>query len=110
MSQPLSSARFNGRGEAWRSGDADLRVWIPPPSAETGFRRVGCRLASINRDRYRGVRARARSMFESNFPVDGASCDYATLWNALKRIAAGASTDEQTQLFKATAPRIYRLD
>jgi len=52
----------------------------------------------------------SRAMFESNFPVDGASCDYRTLWNALKRIAAGASADEKAQLFKATARRVYKLD
>jgi predicted TIM-barrel fold metal-dependent hydrolase len=51
-----------------------------------------------------------RSMFESNFPVDRASCDYATLWNALKRIAASASADEKALLFKDTARQFYRLD
>ena len=50
-----------------------------------------------------------RGMFESNFPVDRASCDYATLWNALKRLAAGASADEKAALFKGTARRFYRL-
>jgi predicted TIM-barrel fold metal-dependent hydrolase len=29
-------------------------------------------------------------MFESNFPVDKVSCSYAALWNAFKRLAAGA--------------------
>lgn len=51
-----------------------------------------------------------RGMFESNFPVDRVSCDYAVLWNALKRICAGASADEKAQLFKGTARRFYRLD
>jgi len=51
-----------------------------------------------------------RGMFESNFPVDGASCDYATLWNALKRVAAGASADEKARLFRDNARRFYRLD
>ena len=51
-----------------------------------------------------------RGMFESNFPVDGASCDYATLWNALKRVAAGASAAEKAALFKDNARRFYRLD
>ena len=51
-----------------------------------------------------------RGMFESNFPVDGASCDYATLWNALKRVAAGCSSDEKAALFKANARQFYRLD
>jgi predicted TIM-barrel fold metal-dependent hydrolase len=51
-----------------------------------------------------------RGMFESNFPVDGVSCDYATLWNALKRVAAGCSADEKAALFKANARKFYRLD
>jgi L-fuconolactonase len=52
----------------------------------------------------------SRGMFESNFPVDGASCDYAGLWNALKRVAAGASAAEKAALFKDNARRFYRLD
>jgi predicted TIM-barrel fold metal-dependent hydrolase len=51
-----------------------------------------------------------RCMFESNFPVDLYSCSYAVLWNALKRIAAGASADENAALFSDTAARVYRLD
>jgi predicted TIM-barrel fold metal-dependent hydrolase len=48
-------------------------------------------------------------MFESNFPVDGASCSYAVLWNAFKRIAADASPVEKAALFHDTAVRGYRL-
>lgn len=51
-----------------------------------------------------------RCMFESNFPVDMGSCDYATLWNAFKRLAAGASTAEKAALFSETAKRVYRLE
>jgi predicted TIM-barrel fold metal-dependent hydrolase len=51
----------------------------------------------------------ARCMFESNFPVDSLSCDYATLWNAFKRLAARYSADEKTALFSGTAKRMYRL-
>ena len=50
-----------------------------------------------------------RCMFESNFPVDKASCSYAVLWNAFKRIAAGFSEDEKSALFHDTAARVYRL-
>ena len=50
-----------------------------------------------------------RCMFESNFPVDGWGCDYATLWNAFKRIAGGASAEEKALLFAGTAKRVYRL-
>ena len=51
-----------------------------------------------------------RCMFESNFPVDRWGADYAALWNAFKRIAAGASADEKAALFSGTATRFYRLD
>jgi predicted TIM-barrel fold metal-dependent hydrolase len=50
-----------------------------------------------------------RCMFESNVPVDRGSCDYATLWNAFKLVAAGASEAEKTALFSGTAARVYRL-
>jgi L-fuconolactonase len=50
-----------------------------------------------------------RCMFESNFPVDLGSCSYATLWNAMKRIASGASAEEKTALFSGTAIKAYRL-
>jgi predicted TIM-barrel fold metal-dependent hydrolase len=51
-----------------------------------------------------------RCMFESNFPVDKMGIGYAALWNALKRIAAGASAADKLALFSGTARRAYRLD
>lgn len=50
-----------------------------------------------------------RCMFESNFPVDKGMCSYPVLWNAFKRIAAAASTDEKADLFHRTAARFYSL-
>jgi L-fuconolactonase len=50
-----------------------------------------------------------RSMFESNFPPDGASSSYPILWNAFKRLAAGYSPSEKAMLFGGTAKRVYRL-
>jgi predicted TIM-barrel fold metal-dependent hydrolase len=50
-----------------------------------------------------------RCMFESNFPVDKGMCSYPVLWNAFKRIAAGASAAEKAALFHDTAARFYRL-
>lgn len=50
-----------------------------------------------------------RCMFESNFPVDRGGASYATLWNAFKRIASGASAEEKAALFSGTATRVYRL-
>jgi predicted TIM-barrel fold metal-dependent hydrolase len=52
----------------------------------------------------------SRCMFESNFPVEKMGIGYVALWNAFKRIAAGASADEKLALFSGTARRAYRLD
>jgi predicted TIM-barrel fold metal-dependent hydrolase len=50
-----------------------------------------------------------RCMFESNFPVDKLGSGYRVLWNAYKRMVAGASAGEKAALFSGTARRIYRL-
>jgi L-fuconolactonase len=50
-----------------------------------------------------------RCMFESNFPVEKMGIGWAALWNAFKRIAARASSDEKRALFHDTAQRVYRL-
>jgi L-fuconolactonase len=50
-----------------------------------------------------------RCMFESNFPIDSGACSYPVLWNAFKRLSAGASGAEKTALFSGTATRVYRL-
>jgi predicted TIM-barrel fold metal-dependent hydrolase len=51
-----------------------------------------------------------RCMMESNYPPDGRSAGFVPLWNALKHIVRGASPDEKSALFSATAARVYRLD
>ncbi len=50
-----------------------------------------------------------RCMFESNFPPDRVSGSYGTVWNALKRTAAGSSAEEKKHLFSDTARRTYRI-
>jgi L-fuconolactonase len=52
----------------------------------------------------------ARSMFESNFPVQKRWSSYQTTWNAFKRIASGATDGEKRDLFAGAAMRAYRLD
>jgi len=52
----------------------------------------------------------ARCMFESNFPVDGVSYGYGTLWNAFKRLTGDLSAGEQDALFRGTAARVYHID
>jgi len=51
-----------------------------------------------------------RGVFESNFPVDGVSCSYHTLWNAFKRVAKGASARDKALLFRDNAVKFYRLN
>ncbi|MCB2089601.1 MAG: amidohydrolase family protein [Sphingomonadaceae bacterium] len=51
-----------------------------------------------------------RCMFESNYPVDNWGADYAVLWNAFKRLSAGASADEKAALFAGTAARFYDIE
>ncbi len=51
-----------------------------------------------------------RCLFGSNFPVDKGACSYRALWNAFKRITAGASAAEKTALFSGTAEALYRLN
>ena len=51
-----------------------------------------------------------RAMFESNYPVDKWAGSYVTLWNALKRLASGASAEEKHALFAGTAARVYRVE
>ena len=50
-----------------------------------------------------------RCMFESNFPVDRSAAGYGVVWNAFKRLAAGASAEDKHWLFKETAAKVYRL-
>ena len=50
-----------------------------------------------------------RGMFESNFPVDKGSCSYPAVWNAFKRVAAGATAEVKADLFSRTAAKFYRL-
>ena len=50
-----------------------------------------------------------RCMFESNFPVDKASCSYTVLWNFFKRMTHGFSESERKALFCKTAERVYRI-
>ncbi len=51
----------------------------------------------------------ARALFESNFPPDGRSCSYRTLWNAFKRIAEPYDQAERDRLFHDTAAEVYDL-
>ena len=51
----------------------------------------------------------ARSMFESNFPVDKPSYSYQVFWNACKLMTKEVGRSERAELFAGTATRFYRL-
>ena len=51
----------------------------------------------------------ARSMFASNFPVDGLCIGYRALFDAFKTFVADRPAAEQRALFHGTAARIYRI-
>lgn len=50
-----------------------------------------------------------RCMFESNFPPDGFSFSYNTVWNVFKHVTKGFSNGERNALFHDTAVKIYRI-
>jgi len=50
-----------------------------------------------------------RCMFESNFPVDRASCSYHVLWNAFKRVSREYSDSDRAKLFHDNACRFYKI-
>lgn len=51
-----------------------------------------------------------RAMFESNYPVDRWGASYPVLWNAFKRLAAGACAADKRALFAGTAARVYGIE
>lgn len=99
---PNVSVKLGGRtltmsGFGWHKRDA------PPGSAE---------LAEAMGPYYRAcidLFGPARCMFESDFPVDRASCSYAVLWNAFKRLSREYSAADRSALLCDTAVRVYRL-
>ena len=96
------------RREDRRHRDADQRVRLSKARSSGDVRRTGCRSGDYYRHAI-DVFGPDRCMFESNFPVDKASCSYRTLWNSFKKIAACASKAEKAALFHDTAARAYRL-
>ena len=95
--------------EAGRHDDAGGAVRLRGGRAADLLGGSGRAVAALYGDLHRAVRRRHRCMFESNFPVEKMGIGWVALWNAFKRIAAGASADEKRALFHDTAQRIYRL-
>ncbi|MDP3896351.1 MAG: amidohydrolase family protein [Mesorhizobium sp.] len=82
--------------------DAHLRE--RPPSSEEFLAERGAYFRHAI-----GLFGAARCMFESNFPVDGASIGYRTLWNAYKILAAEHGSEDRRALLGETARKTYRI-
>jgi predicted TIM-barrel fold metal-dependent hydrolase len=130
MGGPLGYGRYGGRQDEvfriWRAGIAEL-ARCPNVSIKLGG--IMMRLAAYDYGkqptpppsetlaRLWGPYASTcielfgpdRCMVESNFPVEKMGVSYGSLWNTLKRIAAGASPTEKAAIFSGTANRVYRL-
>lgn len=128
---PLGLGSYAGRHDdrfaAWKAAIEDLATCPNVTVKLGGLAMPFCALGELGPD-HRTTAARlaalfrpyvetciaafgpARAMFESNFPVDRWGADYATLWNAFKLIAKGASADEKRDLFAGAAARFYRVE
>jgi L-fuconolactonase len=51
-----------------------------------------------------------RCMMESNFPIDGRTCGFVPLWNALKHITRDYTPEEKAAMYHGTAARIYKIE
>jgi len=100
---PNVSVKLGGLGMAICGFDFHKRETLPGSEELAGAWRpyLECCIAAFGHE---------RAMFESNFPVDGVSCTYPTLWNAFKRVTQGASRDEKAWLYQNSARAFYRLD
>ncbi len=102
---PHPNLRVKLGGLAMRVGGFDFDAWPEAPSSAA--------LAEAWRPTIETtieLFGATRCMFESNFPVDKGMCSYGTLWNAFKRLTAGASAEERQALFSGTACDTYRLE
>ena len=121
------AGRHDDRFAAWRAAIGDLATCPNVTVKLGGLAMPFCALGELGPD-HRTTAARladlfrpyvetciaafgpARAMFESNFPVDRWGADYATLWNAFKLVARGASADEKRDLFAGAAARFYKVE
>ncbi len=93
----LGGIQMERNGFGWHERDE-------PPSSDE--------LIEVNRPWYEHAMQEFgpdRCMFESNFPVDRASCSYTVLYNQFKKLCAGFPTDERIAMLHDTAARAYRL-
>ncbi|SCW94244.1 Predicted metal-dependent hydrolase, TIM-barrel fold [Sphingobium faniae] len=128
VGMPLSLGGYGARPQAvratWESGMAALAqcpnvhiklggltmpTTLPGSEANTRTSDGACAAISPWMNPVIALFGPDRCLFESNFPVEKRDCDYRTLWNALKKIAAGHGDDAARAMLADNALRLYGI-
>ncbi|SLN75379.1 amidohydrolase family protein [Roseisalinus antarcticus] len=102
--------------EGWATWKAGLRLLAANPNVTIKISGLGMRDAGWTTEAIRPIVYEVldafgpdRSMFASNFPVDGQHAGYARIWQAFDDITAAMTSTERDRLFHGTAREVYRL-
>jgi len=114
---------LNHTGFPWDRGDAGLALWRRGMKALAACEQVYCKLSCLclleGAWDYEGNRSIVleaigmfgidRSMFASNFPVDGLRVSYDRMFQDFKRMTGALSASDRRKLFHDNAARFYRI-
>jgi predicted TIM-barrel fold metal-dependent hydrolase len=114
---------LNHTGFPWDRSESGLAMWRKGMRALAACGNVCCKLSCLclpdgpwDYESNRAVVTEtidlfgpSRCMFASNFPVDRLRVSYGTMFDDFKRMTAGFSASERSDLFGGTASRFYRL-
>lgn len=130
VGMPLGSGRYRGRASAvWEDWSTGIRAIAQTPNvmlklggltmlatatgaeacAGTGSAELAEQMGPWLRYAIDAL-GPERCMFESNFPVEKATCDYRVLWNAFKLVARGYGDIAARAMLAENAARIYGID
>lgn len=109
---PMDVATAQGR-EQWRSG---MRLLAQLPNVAVKISGFGMFDRAWTADSIRplvldtiDIFGAERSMFGSNFPVDGMMASYDRIWNAFKTLTVSFSDSERRRLYHDNAAGFYRI-
>lgn len=113
----IHAGMLEDRSEAgWAHWLAGLRALAACPNVVTKLSGLGTFLRACDEAAWRPVIERTlevfgpqRCLFGSNFPIESLWTDYATLVATFRRCIAGLSAQEQDEVLRLAAARVYRL-
>ncbi|MBU6269730.1 MAG: amidohydrolase family protein [Betaproteobacteria bacterium] len=113
----IHAGMLEDRSEAgWAQWLAGLRALAACPNVVTKLSGLGTFLRACDEAAWRPVIERTlevfgpqRCLFGSNFPIESLWTDYATLVATFRRCIAGLSAQEQDEVLRLAAARVYRL-